>query len=632
MGSTLNQVRCAIDPEQMGPKIDSRLFGHNLEHTRSCMWRGLCAELLRNRKFAGKPQQLSGVAHDWYPIGPPQTFFWVDPEESYTRRYLQDQLMRSRRHNAQHSQLIQGCVADSPSGIGQDCIPLEDGVDYEVRLVARGTGDLPVTLTVLDENGYATFVAERQLSEQWQTHRFALTSAITGTGARLELTFTGIGELRLGAVSLIRADHFHGMRRDVIELLSEIGAPVLRWPGGNFAGDYRWQDGLLEVDMRPPLNTWHEVETLPHTNGFDFHEIGIDEFMALCNEVEAEAFISINLAWDRPEESAAWVEYCNGDATTEWGRLRAQRGHPEPYGVRLWSLGNELGYGHMEGPNTPAAYAEKSLLAAAAMRAVDPSIELVMSGDWREEQWYSEGLPPLANTVDHIALHQYDTALSTYLGEDARAQFTALAAAPRRTEERFAEVRARVDARTPEGRFIGISFDEWNVWYAWYRTPGVAEGVYAAGMLNAFCRSAARNGVSIGCYFEPINEGAIVVEAFSSRLSPVGQAFALFKAHSGNQLLKSELDDPTLDLVASVNEVGSVVVSLVNSSPEAATTIQIEVPQGKYSRVEGILLSCADFKPASVFESAALPTELESEQIQVDLPKHSIARLLFAVG
>ncbi len=629
-------MQFSIDPHQVGGYISPLLFGHNLEHTRSCMWRGLCAELIRNRKFAGKPQQLSGVAAEWYPIGSPHTFFLLDDKGTYTRHYLALQRRRSRRHNAVHSQLIQICGEGERCGIGQDKVPIEAGRQYTLRLAIKGSEGRTVSVALMNADRSSTyFSAELSASEQWQTSEFELRGSTTDADARLEITFEGVAEARVGSVSLLESDSFLGMRRDVVALLKEIGAAILRWPGGNFAGDYRWQDGLLEPDMRPPINTWHEVETLPHTFGFDFHEVGTDEFVALCREVGAEPFISLNLAWDSSAECAAWVEYCNGAETTEWGRLRAARGHAEPFGVRYWSLGNELGHGHMEGPNTTRAYVEKASACAAAIRQVDPSVELVMSGDWREEQWFTEGLRPLAGDVDHIALHQYDSALSTYIGPEAAAQFEHLVTAPARTEGRFRDTRAKVDAVTPKSRSIGISFDEWNVWYAWYRTPGVAEGLYAAGMLNTLCRISAETRVIIGCYFEPINEGAIVVEPYSARLTPVGQVFSLYKPHQGNRLIEALCSEPD-GLVAGIASVdaasGAIVITLVNRSPETHTDVRLEVLESSYAPVsKGILLTGRDFAPASVFESQSLSwKESDGGEVTVRLPKLSVARLVFA--
>ncbi len=263
------------------------------------------------------------------------------------------------------------------------------------------------------------------------------------------------------------------------------------------------------------------------------------------------------------------------------------------------------------------------------MRQVDPSIVLVMSGEWREEEWYSEGIPPLAPYIDHIALHQYDTALTTYLGEQAAAEFAELASAPSRTQERLKRVRTKVDEANRQDKFIGISFDEWNVWYAWYRTPGVAEGIYAAGMLNAFCRVAAEAGMSIGCYFEPINEGAIVIEPFAARLTPVGQVHALNKAHYGNRLVEVEGGEGA-DVIASVDvEAGSLVITLVNSSPTDEIEVQLSFSTPALSLLEGTLLYSGDFVPASVFASQPLAVVEGDDGVRLQLPKHSVAQLIF---
>ena len=101
--------------------------------------------------------------------------------------------------------------------------------------------------------------------------------------------------------------------------MKELGIKVLRWPGGNFAGEFNWMDGLLPVDMRAPFQSYLGLETQPHTMGYDYSEINTDDFIALCREIGAEPFITINPCWNTPEENAAWVEYCNGDASTPMG-------------------------------------------------------------------------------------------------------------------------------------------------------------------------------------------------------------------------------------------------------------------------------------------------------------------------
>ena len=164
------------------------------------------------------------------------------------------------------------------------------------------------------------------------------------------------------------ADNFRGLRSDAIERLRGISVPLLRWPGGNFAGDYRWKDGLLPVHRRAGLKAFFD-QTLRYTNNYDTHEIGTDDYIALCRRLAAEPFITINISLEGPQDAADWVEYCNGSPRTKWGKVRAVRGRREPYGVKYWSLGNEAGYGHMKGPNRCEDYCQVAHQCAAAIYA-----------------------------------------------------------------------------------------------------------------------------------------------------------------------------------------------------------------------------------------------------------------------
>ena len=194
----------------------------------------------------------------------------------------------------------------------------------------------------------------------WTRFEVELTPQAADPDADLRVSWEKEGHVCVGAISLLPKDHFHGMRRDVVEAMKELGIKVLRWPGGNFAGNSTgWTAFCLWICAPPssPIWAWGQ----PHTMGYDYSEINTDDFIALCREIGAEPFITINPCWNTPEENAAWVEYCNGDASTPLWEARAQRGHQEPYNVQLWSLGNEFGYGHMEGDNTPGGYCQVAL-------------------------------------------------------------------------------------------------------------------------------------------------------------------------------------------------------------------------------------------------------------------------------
>ena len=322
------------------------------------------------RVVRGEPGAAGVVAH-WYGINPASAEFAVDTTTVFAGR-------QSQRIN------IPG---HGRGGLGQQGIPLQQGKNYELGLWIKTERELGIIARLVDDSGRQVY-AEEAISlapGPWQNRTCTLKAPRTDPSARLEILFDGPGSLWLGAASLLPGDHLRGLRRDVVALLKEMSVPLLRWPGGNFTRDYRWQDGLLPVDLRPPIAiTWHETQ--PFADNLDAHEIGTDDFLALCRELGAEPAITLNLdpQMTPPADAAAWVQYCNGPADSEWGKVRAARGHPEPYRVRYWSLGNEVWGGWMGGvhcdPKTYAA-AHRSLRGGHEEgRSLDPADRFRLAG------------------------------------------------------------------------------------------------------------------------------------------------------------------------------------------------------------------------------------------------------------
>lgn len=643
-------MRFVVDPGQILGEISPLWFGHNLEHTRSCVWQGLSAEMIRNRKFAGMPQQHSGVSQDWYRIGPLHAWHLVElpPNKweagtsgaTYTQHFDPETAARHQaaRSHARGRQRIQSFVAGEPAGIGQAGLHLTGQARYDGRIALLTDQPLQVKVAVIGGDPRtvwheAVFTA---VPGDWDAVAFSFIAPHSDPDARIEITFDQPGVLYVGAVSLLPTGHFHGMRKDVVDLLKEISVPLFRWPGGNFADNYHWKDGLLPVDKRAPLRS-HFLETLPHTHDYDMHEIGTDEFIALCREIGAEPFITINLGVEGPAEAAAWVEYCNGAPDTQWGRLRAERGHPEPYNVKYWSLGNEYGYGHMLGPNDPQGYKRVVTECSELMRAVDPSLEFTVCGIWWDEVWHEEVLAKIGHAFETVSFHDYTRLIKDFEGGEGRTEFRRVAAeAPAAVFRQVKKVRGLVDAHAPRDKQIGISFDEWNVWYAWYRPVGVADGIYTASMLHHFCREARDLGVTFGAFFEPVNEGAIWVRPDSAGLTAMGQVFRFLKAHQSNQLIQLDGIDPAsdVDAVASLDKAaGEALVSLVNRSPDQSCEVELNFQnQPGAPRFEAALLSASDFLPESVF--AETPLEIyvgDGSAISLTLPRHSVAIVRAAV-
>lgn len=316
--------------------VSPHLFGHNLEHTRASIMDGLSAQMIRNRKFAGAAAR-NGVALDWEGIGECVYFAnehrlpGSNANEAYVCHYAHNGM--GRRNECQ-SQMIQNPISNQVSGIRQKELFLQKDRSYPFAVVVKVQQPLDVRVALTNADGtqiYAETVfpvqpvlakedAQEEVDE-WQRFETILTPSVDDAHAVISITYTEQAQLLIGAVSMMPDNHFHTMRRDTVEKLKEIGVRLLRWPGGNFAGEYRWQDMFLHPDRRAPMEGHMENETQPFTHGYDMHEIDTDDFIALCREIGAEPFLTINAAWDSPEVCAAWVEYCNGPAESKYGRL-----------------------------------------------------------------------------------------------------------------------------------------------------------------------------------------------------------------------------------------------------------------------------------------------------------------------
>jgi len=588
-----------------GPEVSPRILGMNLEHTRSCITTGLAAQMLKNRKFAGKPSSCCGSAMSWYAIGE-QAMFSLDA--SFTRHADKYHMRRSHEMNAQR---IVNFHSGEVCGLGQHELSLSKDKPYAFRLIAKSGTPLSVRVALTDRfghNDYAVWECSVPAGD-WSEHECTLIPNASDTDADLRITFSQKATLILGAVSLMPADNFRGMRKDVISCLKEMGVRILRWPGGNFAGEYNWMDGLLPVDMRSPLESYLGIETQPHSMGYDYHEIATDDFIALCREVGAEPFITINPCWCTPEENAAWVEYCNGDATTEYGRLRISRGYEQPYNVRLWSLGNEFGYGHMEGDNSPEGYRKIAEENGKYMLAVCPDLTLCTSGPYPNKDWMERAARPLSHIAPLVSQHYYNP-FPRYdaEGDLASDYYTSLAG----VENLRQQIREMHAIMPPQ---MSISMDEWNVWYAWYRPSSVSDGMFAALALHMFMEERDRCGLGLVCHFEAINEGCILVTPENAVLSAQGQIFSIMKHHMGGRSLHH-----SRQAAATINE-DVLTVTMVNAAYDQP--IPVSVPDIGGLLRASIYTADTVVPPSFFTEQTITPLRTDGAYTLV-MPPHSV--------
>ncbi|MBE5791732.1 MAG: hypothetical protein E7322_06195 [Clostridiales bacterium] len=586
-------------------RVSPYLFGDNLEHTRGCINGGLSAEKIRNRKFVGKPTRF-GYAHEWYPIGEKTIFSFG---ESYTRHAEGYSMHRSHEMNAQY---ITNYYRET-GGIGQKDLYFKENTDYVFTAAIKAFKETNVKVRISSHSGetYDEKVIRAETGD-YAEKTVTLHAPMEDFEGRIEITFDTVGTIMIGAVSLMEADNFRGMRKDVIEKMKELGIRLLRWPGGNFAGEYNWKDGLLPRNMRAPLQSYLWLETQPHTYGYDFHDINTDDFIALCREIGAEPFITLNPTWNTPEESTQWVEYCNGDENTEYGALRANNGYKEPYNVKFWSLGNEAGYGHMEGANTADAYQKAVRNHAERMLEVTPDLALCSSGPYPNEEWAKYSACALSDVAKAVSLHYYAHFPEFIDPEKKKEEYEALIG---RVEEHCLPFIRTLREQLGESH-VAISFDEWNAWYAWYRKGSVAEGMFAASFMNMIIENAEKYGVKMCCHFESVNEGAIQVTEKEARLSATGQVLALMNVHAGAKVCAVQKN-----IVSSCKR-DVVTTTLINSAFDEKLKYIIR-NAGEVINAE--IYVSDDVVPGTVFDIKDFPVKTENREISVVLPPHSIA-------
>jgi alpha-N-arabinofuranosidase len=371
--TTTAAVEAVIDAGRTFTPINPNLYGMFIEHAGGLVYRGMWAEMIDDRKFyhpitaqdAAAPApsgtrggRFGGAPRRWTPVGPAESIT-MDTRHAYV---------------GDHSPAI-ALSSNEPRGIRQAGLTLLQGKDYTGRIVLAGDPGTQVSVSLV----WGTGAADRQtaaiskLTPAYTRFPLAFHCPVDATDGRIEITATGPGTLRIGAVSLMPADHIEGWRPEVIAVLKSLRSGVYRFPGGNFVSAHDWRDAIGEPDQRPP--TWDPVWRALQSN-----DVGTDEFLTLCRLVEVEPYITVNSGFGEARSAAEYVEYANGPVTTRMGALRAAHGHAEPYGVKFWNIGNEMWGDWQFGYMPLVQYEVKHNLFAKAMRKVDPGIILIASG------------------------------------------------------------------------------------------------------------------------------------------------------------------------------------------------------------------------------------------------------------
>ncbi len=291
-----------------------------------------------------------------------------------------------------------------------------------------------------------------------------------------------------------------GFRKDVLEAAKGLNVSILRYPGGNFASNYHWLDGVGPKDERKTRMelAWARLET---------NQFGTNEFIKYVRKLGAEPYFTINMGTGTIGEAQSWIEYCNVKEGPYYAELRKKHGYIEPYGIKYWSLGNEMDGPWQIGQLNADDYSKKAREAAKIMKLTDPNIKLIAAGasypGGDPDGWDRTVLYELRDVVDYISLH-------LYVGNPGNNYYNYLAT-PMLLEERTHVVKGMINEVTRKANRgskspIYIAWDEYNVWYRTI-TPdenlqetivsndleeryNLEDALVIAGFLNAFIRNA----------------------------------------------------------------------------------------------------------------------------------------------
>jgi alpha-N-arabinofuranosidase len=363
--ATGGSIQAVIDASKIGAPVNPLIFGGYMEPATTQVW----AEMLTDRKFANPvtdaapPPSNSFFRHfmgePFKPVGPVGSVE-MDPVRPFVGK---------------HSPRVK-LDGSEPRGIQQSKLRLDQGKSYEGRVYLAGDSSVQVVVRLVwgSGPGGSRTIPIPPLSREYKKYPLKFTAATGTENARLEIVGTGSGAFHIGAVSLMPADNVQGFHAEMIRLFKEEGFKMFKWPGGNFVSAYDWRDGLGGRDKRPPQ------PQVMWSDRIESNDVGLHEFIALCRLVDAEPDLAINSGFGSAHEAAEEVEYCNGSVETRMGKMRAENGHPEPFNVRLWTIGNEM-YGDWQfGYMALDQYWVKHNFIVEAMRKVDPKIKVTVSG------------------------------------------------------------------------------------------------------------------------------------------------------------------------------------------------------------------------------------------------------------
>lgn len=417
-----------------------------------------------------------------------------------------------------------------------------------------------------------------------------------------------------------------GIRNDVVEALKQLKIPVLRWPGGCFADEYHWKDGIGPREKRPAMINTHWGGVVENNH------FGTHEFLDLCEQLGTDPYVSGNLGSGTPQEMMEWVEYMTSDADSPMANLRRKNGRDEPWRIPYFAVGNEnWGCG---GNMRPEYYSDLYRRFSTFVKDYDrdnPIYKIACGSNGEDYNWTEVVMDQVGRRMDGISLHWYtlptgnwrDKGSATEFGED---QWHSTLHRALRMEELINKHSAIMDKHDPDKR-IGLMVDEWGTWYNQepgstpgflYQQNSLRDSLVAGVTLNIFNDHCDR--VKMANIAQTINvlQAMILTDNEKIILTPTYHVFEMYNVHQDATLLPSELETPDyvhgenaipmVSASASRDESGSLHVTLCNLNPSEPATVNAEINGVTAQSVSGRVLSAAAMNTHNTFDD---PTAVE---------------------
>jgi len=440
--------------------------------------------------------------------------------------------------------------------------------------------------------------------------------------------------------------NIHGYRKSAVEYLKALSVPVLRWPGGCFADDYHWREGIGPKKQRP------RRVNISWGNYIEDNSFGTHEFIGLCRLIGAEPYLAGNVGSGSPSELRDWVEYCNFPAGSKLSDERAANGSPEPFRVKYWGVGNESwGCGGNMRPDYYGGLYRQFASFLHEMGGTEPF--LIASGPSGDDVRWTRGLLDTAMPMlpNGLSMHYYSGGRFEPTNFDARAmeeQFKSF----RMVEESIIHQRSVLDGYR-DGSRVGLILDEWGVWdqipeadekrYGKLWQQSTMRSAVAAGLgLNLFNRQAAKLYMCNIAQITNVLQSLLITDgAEGMRCVPTTTyyAFLLFKEHRGNTAVHVDNggEDPMGVSVSATKAGGKLVVSLVNPKDSAEVTAECTLKGVTPRNVTARILHHSDRNAANSFDAPdtitpkSLAARIEAGRLVVDLPPLSVATVVVEV-